>query len=216
MNIKSLSLSILLAASLFAFVPAITSYAASTAAPATSTTTQAEEGKTVEEKGVIGMFGINWKLFLAQLVNFSIILFVLWKWVFGPVTSGLTKRTEKIEASLVDAQKIAEERQTFDSWKQGEMGSVRKEASGIIAQAKQDAEVVRTELLTQAKLEQEKLAANTRAQLEQEKSKMIEEVKGHISELVVSASETILRAKLDPKKDAELIKSALADAGNKQ
>ena len=216
MNIKSLSLSILLAASLFAFVPAITSYAASTAAPTTNTTTQAEEGKTVEEKGVIGMFGINWKLFLAQLVNFSIILFVLWKWVFGPVTSGLTKRTEKIEASLVDAQKIAEERQTFDSWKQGEMGSVRKEASGIIAQAKQDAEVVRTELLTQAKLEQEKLAANTRAQLEQEKSKMIEEVKGHISELVVSASETILRAKLDPKKDAELIKSALADAGNKQ
>ena len=216
MNIKSLSLSILLAASLFAFVPAITSYAASTATPATSTTTQAEEGKTVEEKGVIGMFGINWKLFLAQLVNFSIILFVLWKWVFGPVTSGLTKRTEKIEASLVDAQKIAEERQTFDSWKQGEMGSVRKEASGIIAQAKQDAEVVRAELLTQAKLEQEKLAANTRAQLEQEKSKMIEEVKGHISELVVSASETILRAKLDPKKDAELIKSALADAGNKQ
>ncbi|MBX4188293.1 MAG: hypothetical protein KW793_04140, partial [Candidatus Doudnabacteria bacterium] len=41
----------------------------------------AEAGAHKNSSGVLGTLGINWKLFLAQLINFSIVLFVFWKWV---------------------------------------------------------------------------------------------------------------------------------------
>lgn len=171
-----------------------------------------EHTEKAEDTGIVGMFGLNWKLFLAQLVNFGIILFVLWKWVFGPVTKGLSDRTEKIEHSLADAQKITEERETFDSWKQGEIGKVRMEASGILTQAKVDAEKLKENTLNQTKDEQAKLLVSAQSKLEQEKLAMLASVKTELADLVVAATENLLKQKLDPKKDTGLAEEALRQA----
>ncbi len=165
-----------------------------------------------ENTGIVGMFGLNWKLFVAQLINFAIILFVLWKWVWSPVTKGLAQRTEKIENSLEDAQKISQERETFDSWKQGEISQVRAEAASIISQAKSDAEKVKSDLLDKTKEEQAKLIAAAQVKLEQEKQMMVESAKTELAGLVVGATEKILKQKLDAKKDAALIEDALKEA----
>lgn len=172
----------------------------------------AAEEHTEKDAGIVGMFGLNWKLFLAQLINFGIILFVLWKWVFGPVTKGLADRTQKIETSLQDAEKIAKDRETFDTWKQGEIGTVRSEAAAIIAAAKRDAETLKQSTLEQTKQDQAKLIANAQVKLEQEKQAMLESVKSELAELVVSATSAVLKQKLDPKKDATLIEDALKQA----
>ncbi len=164
------------------------------------------------DPGIAGMFGLDLKLFIAQLVNFAIVLFVLWKWVFRPVAKGLTARTEKIEKSLKDAQQITQDKETFDTWKNAEMSKVQQEASGIITQAKQEAEQLRQKLTDQTKQEQEKIVQQTKAQLEQEKQNAVQVVKGQIADMVVGATETILREKLDDKKDQELIKQALQKA----
>ncbi len=173
------------------------------------------EATAEEDQGVVGLLGLNWKLFIAQLINFGIVLFVLWKWVFGPVAKGLSNRTAKIEASLEEAQKIAEERQTFDSWKNGEIAEVRKEAAGILTKAKAEAESLKTDMISQTKEEQNKLVSQTQVQLEQEKQNIVKEAKAELADLVVNATQAVIKAKLDPKKDAELIKQALAEAGAK-
>ncbi len=100
----------------------------------------AEVANEAAQAGPVQLFGLNWKLFLAQLINFSVVLFVLWKWVFRPVAKGLADRTTKIENSLAEAERIAAERETFDSWKDKEMAQVRQEANQIIVEAKAAAE----------------------------------------------------------------------------
>lgn len=167
------------------------------------------EATAEENSGIVGLFGLNWKLFLAQLINFGIILFVLWKWVWGPVTKGLADRTAKIENSLQEAEKISKDREDFDSWKQGEIATVRREAAGILTEAKQSAEHLRKQSLEQTKAEQEKFVAQTQAKLQQEKENLINEAKQEIASLVVQSTELILREKLSPKKDQELIDKAL-------
>lgn len=195
-----------------------------------ATTEQSAEGGATEsadhssdEKGdhsapepdLLGRFGINWKLFLAQLLNFSIILFVLWKWVFGPVTKGLTERTQKIEKSLADATKIAEERETFDTWKNSELAGVKKEASEILVQAKKDAQALKEQMLGDTKQEQSKLLEQAKQQIENEKALALQEIKAEAAQMIVSATEVVLKSKLDPKKDAELIDNALKNQGGK-
>lgn len=170
--------------------------------------------ETAANPSIVGMFGLDWKLFIAQLVNFGIVLFVLWKWVFRPVAKALTARTEKIEKSLADAQQITQDKETFETWKNAEISKVRVEASQIITEAKQQAEGARQEILDKAKQEQAQVLLQTKNQLETEKQKALSEVKGQIADIVVTASETILREKLTDKKDQELIKQALQQANS--
>ncbi len=218
--------SVLLAIAITSFIPAFSVQAATTkptseaVAPTIensgeqSAVTEPSESKEEpkEKVGIVGMFGLNWKLFLAQLINFAIILFVLWKWVFGPVTSGLTKRTQKIEDSLAEAERIMKDRSDFDSWKKSEIAQARVEASGIITKAKQEAEAVKNDSMAQTKADQTALVEQTRRQLEQEKQLIITEAKVEIADLVVTATETILKEKINSAKDKELIKEALKQA----
>lgn len=202
-------------------VNAATPAATSTTAATTETGSEAADGEhaatdeehAAEEVGIVGMFGINWKLFLAQLINFAIVLFVLWKWVFKPVTKGLSDRTEKIENSLQDAEKIAKDRTDFDSWKQGEISTVRTEATAIITQAKETAEALKADTLKATADEQNNLIEQAKKRLEQEKSAMMESAKSELADIVVQATSTILKAKIDPVKDKQLIDDALKQAG---
>lgn len=158
---------------------------------------------------VAAMFGLNVKLFIAQLINFAIVLFVLWKWVFRPVAKGMTERANKIDASLAEAKRIAEEKQSFDSWKDAEVGKVRQEASVIISQAKTEAESLKSKILQDTKDEQQRVVEQTKAQLENEKAKAVNEIKGEIAGIVVTATEKILREKMTGPKDQELVQQTL-------
>jgi F-type H+-transporting ATPase subunit b len=155
------------------------------------------------------MFGLNAQLFFAQFINFAVVLFVLWKWVFTPVTRALQKRTAKIEASLKHAEDVEVEKAEFENWKAAEMSKVRVEAAGIVSKAKSEAETVRTELLAKAKTEHEKLLLDGRADLARESAQALQEAKGKLAELVVLATEKVLREKLTDKKDAQLAAEAL-------
>ncbi len=192
-------------------------HAATTAATgaATAATTEethdavTEEEHAEEKTGVLGTLGVNWKLLIAQLVNFGIVLFVLWKWVFGPVARGLENRTKKIEQSLADATTITQEKEEFKTWKTKEMSAARGEAALIVTEAKKEAEEAKNKILTEARSEQEKIMEQAKVQLESEKDKALSEIKGEIATLVVAATQKILQEKLDPTKDKELIKQSL-------
>ena len=181
-------------------------------ATAPSNASAEEPGGTVEEptnQGVLGLLGINWKLFVAQLVNFGIVLFVLWKWVFKPVSSGLEARTAKIEKSLHDATDIEQAKKEFEDWKSGAMSTARSEAAQIVSNAKTEAQVVKKEILDEAKADQEKVIAQARDAIEQEKLQAITDIKTEAADLVVAATQKILGQKLDSAKDKELIKQSL-------
>ena len=169
----------------------------------------AEEVAT--EAGITGTFGIDWMKFIAQLINFGIVLFILWKWVFGPVTKKLQERTDKIEKAMRDANSTEKEKQEFAVWKQQEMTKARTEAGGIISQAQTEAGKVKEDILNQAKEEQLKLTEQSRKQIEQEKALALQSAKSELADIITTATEKILRQKLDDKKDKELIKESLND-----
>ena len=48
--------------------------------------------------------GIDLKLLVAQIVNFLILLLVLYKFAYGPIVAMLEKRQKKIEKGLKEAE----------------------------------------------------------------------------------------------------------------
>lgn len=169
----------------------------------------AAEEATATSPNVATMFGLNAKLFIAQLINFGIVLLVLWKWVFTPVTKALQKRTQKIEQALKHAEDMEVQKNEFEQWKALSMQEARKEAAGIVLKSKTDAEQVKTELLAKAKLEQEKLVEAGVNKLVSEQARLMHEARAKLADLVVQATEKVLGEKLNEKKDVELARKAL-------
>lgn len=157
----------------------------------------------------IATLGLNWKIFIAQLINFAVILFVLWRWVFTPVAKKLQERTDRIEKSMRDAASTEKEKQDFEHWKNEQMINTRHEASVIISKAQADAVKAKDEIISQTKEEQQRLIDQAKKQIEQEKILQLQAAKSELADLVVGATEKIIRQKLDGKRDEELIKDML-------
>src|SRR5476649_87408 len=69
-------------------------------------TSQAAEAAAAHGEPATGItkifqdFGISWPFFLAQVVNFSLVAFILWKFAFKPVLATLDERQKKIADGL--------------------------------------------------------------------------------------------------------------------
>lgn len=166
---------------------------------------------TTESVGVLGTLGVNWKLLLAQLVNFSIVLLVLWRWVWRPVVKMLDLRSQRIEQSLKDAARIEEETKALAAKRVEVMREAERGAQAIITEATQAAEVARQEATTQAHAEVEKILRDGKAKIATEKVRMVSDAKAELADLVVRATGKVLEESLDEKHHRVLAERVLRD-----
>ena len=59
-------------------------------------------------ESIIKTFHIDWKLMIAQIINFAIVVGIIWYFAIRPLIKKMTERTKTIEKSLEDAKKIEE------------------------------------------------------------------------------------------------------------
>ncbi|OGE80416.1 MAG: ATP synthase F0 subunit B [Candidatus Doudnabacteria bacterium RIFCSPHIGHO2_01_FULL_45_18] len=163
----------------------------------------------MEHETLLGTLGIDWKLFLAQLINFGIVLFIFWKWIVKPLGKTLTDRQERIEQGLKNTEHTEAEKKKFEEWRVNEMKKVRAEADNILRTTTDTANQIKQETIVDAQHQANKILDQAKTNIESEKIQSMKEIKQEVATLVVMASEKILRGKLDEKKDKELISESM-------
>jgi F-type H+-transporting ATPase subunit b len=153
--------------------------------------------------------GLDWKILIAQIVNFGILLLILWKFAYKPLVKKLHERTDTIDKSLKDAQRIEEELKATEIKRDEAMTRARRDSQELLDKAKAEGEQIKQEMTAKAKTEVEKIVGDAHADIAQAKEKMIAEAKEEIGNLVISSTEQILGDKIDAAKDKELIDKAL-------
>lgn len=149
--------------------------------------------------------GIDWRMFVAQLVNFGILLFILQRFVYKPLLGMLEKREQMVAKSVEDARAIEERLKQAESSYAEMINNARKEASQIMQAAEQNAESRRTQVLEKTKEEVRQIVEQTRASIATEKNHMIEEVRSEMSALLVRASQKLLAGVATPKISQEML-----------
>lgn len=154
--------------------------------------------------------GINGKLFLAQAVNFLILLFVLHRYAYRPMLSFLEERTERIDRGLRDAETAKKKLSETEAQEKEILSAARKEAKALLLAAEESAKKRDTERLTEAERQAARFLEDARHTIEEEKIKMLREARMEIADTVVSVAEKILKEKLDTEKDREFIHRAMS------
>lgn len=162
-----------------------------------------------ETGGPLGTLGINLKFFIAQLVNFAIVLLVLWKWAWKPIMKVLDERSKLIEQSVRDAKCIEDEMKSLDKKQNELMRAAEQRAQAVIVDAERAAAAHQTREAEKTKAEISKLLERGKIEFAAEKEQMMRAARRELASVVVAATEKILVEKLDAEQDQELIKKVL-------
>jgi F-type H+-transporting ATPase subunit b len=154
--------------------------------------------------------GINLNLFLAQLINFGVVVGLLWWLLYKPVTKMLNDRTARIEASLREADDVKKQLANAKSGYEAELTKARQEAAAIVAQAQDRAKAQEAEIVAQARREADRVREEARTQAIQERDQMMREAKDKIAELVTMTASRVLDAELKAAGHDRLIAESLA------
>lgn len=155
-------------------------------------------------------FGVDWRVLIAQFLNFAILLFILWKFGYKPIFKFLEERSKKIEEGIENAA-LAEDRIKQLSVQEAEtMKAAKKEAADILAEARIQGEEGRRRLLDKAREEIGALINQEKESMRLEKAEVLKSIKKETAELVAASLEKILEEKLDAVKDGEVIRKSLA------
>lgn len=163
-----------------------------------------------EPTGGIATLGINLNIFIAQLVNFVVVLLVLWKFAYKPIVKILDDRSKKIELCLFQANEVDARMKKLEIEQKEIIATAKREATLILEAAKQEAEARKLELISSAKKDVEYVVIKGKEQLRSEKTQMLQDAKTELIEMVVSATKKILEKEVDEKASQKIAAEVIA------
>lgn len=160
---------------------------------------------------LITKLGIEWKLLVAQIINFGIIAFVLYKFVYHPVLNMLDKRSKMIEKGIEDAKKSEELLKNIEKMREEKMGETERKVGELLTQAKNDAEGIKKKILEETQLKADDVLRRAQIQIAEEKEKMFEEVKAGAIEFSIQLASKILEKGFSEESQKKLTEAILRE-----
>ena len=135
--------------------------------------------------------GIQWPKLIAQLINFSIVLFVLWRFAYKPVFKLLESRRQKIADSVANADKIKAQLAETEAERKRVLAEAGDQAAKLIEDARAAAARVSEVETQKAIAAAEQIIAKAREAAAQDHAKMLAELKREVGRLVVQTTATV-------------------------
>lgn len=158
---------------------------------------------------LITKLGVEWKLLIAQIINFAILLFVLKKFLYTPLVKFMNARKEKIITGLEKAEKAEQAFAKIQKQKEQELAKIHKQAQEIIVKAKESADKKQQEILKSTEKKAQKIIDDAKQQIKAEKEIMIKQIRGDIAVLVADATQKILEQEMNEQKQKDLTQKTL-------
>ncbi len=142
---------------------------------------------------ILHVFGINWKLFTVQAVNFGIVLFVLTFLLYKPLIRTLEERQERIKKGVEDARAAETARVGAEEESRRTIAEASRKAETVIALAHTKAGEEEKRIVNEAHTEEGRIIEDATKRAQEEKRKILSEGKEEIARMVVLGAERILK-----------------------
>lgn len=145
---------------------------------------------------ILTAFGIDARIIVIQIVNFGLLVAVLWYFLYKPVLKILSDREEKIKKGVLDAQKAEEALSQADQEKSEILKVAHGEAAQIVSRGTAHAEEKGKAILLETAEKAARELENAKATAEELKAQALKESEAEIAKLAMLGAEKILKAEL--------------------
>jgi len=158
---------------------------------------------------LVKTFYIDWKLIIAQAVNFAIVLGVLWYFALEPLQKVMNKRSDDIAKSLEDAKEIEKKLVATDEDRTKILTKAKQGAQEIVKQAYAIGEKKRQEMLDITKQETNEIVVQAKQQIAAAKERLKQELRQETAELVIKATQKVIQDSGVKKPDSREVNEVL-------
>ena len=149
-------------------------------------------------------FGVDWQHLVAQIISFSIVCAVLYKFAYKRILAMLELRREQIRQGIANAEKIKAELDKTETQRQEVLTQAHVQGATFIEEARAAAARVQQEETKKAIATAEQIMAKAREAAAQDHDQMLAELKREIGKLVVEATTTVTGKILTPEDQRRL------------
>ena len=175
----------------------------------------AEHGPAIGEEGVSDS-PVEFKGDLAIWTFFVFLLLVgiLAKFAWSPISRGLEKREHHIAEQIAAAERANAEAKEMLAQYERKLASAQDEVRAIIDEARRNATHTQQQILAQARADAAAEMDRAKREVETAKDQALRELAETSAKLAVELAGKILRAQLDPNQHAQLVNEAVARITN--
>lgn len=149
---------------------------------------------------------IDWFTLIAQIINFIILVFLLWRFLYKPITKTMGERRKRIERQWKEAQQQQEEAQAeAESYRQKQQ-DLEKRREELLNEAKEKAKAEQEKLINQARQEVDKKQAEWQESIQRQQESFLENLRQRVQEVTHKTT----RRALQDLADAELEQRAIS------
>lgn len=158
-----------------------------------------------------GLLSANVGLAFWLGIAFLILMLLLSKYAWGPITSALTERESTIEESITRAERALAEAKQLQADNDAARRDAERQAQTMLRSAREDADALRTAELDKTKAAVLQMQEGARADIAREKEQALAELRSEVASLAVGAAEKILKSNLDADAQRGLVDEFIAD-----
>lgn len=144
-------------------------------------------------------------LMIWTLVIFSILLIILRKFAWKPITDALKSREESIEKAINEAKTARDEVANLKSENEKIIREAKLERDAIIKEAKERGDAIISEAREDAKREGKRILMETKEMVKKEKEIAFSELKSEIADMVVDLASKVIRTELTDKEKQKVL-----------
>ena len=146
-----------------------------------------------------------------EVLSFSILFWILYKYAFPPILKTLETREQKIRESLDQAeQSRATAEQKLKEY-ETKLQAAAKEAEALMAEAKQKAQRLLDENQQRLRAESERIKEEATQDIERERRKAVQDIKDQTADLAILVAEKVIGRSLSDDDHRRFTQEAIAE-----
>ena len=158
-----------------------------------------------------GELGIHLPSLVIYLVNFGLLLVLLYIFGYKPILRMLDQRSATIKDGLDQAEKARLQAARGEEEIKAQLQEARRQGQAIVAQAAQMGEKVKEEARAEARQEAQNLIQRARGEIEMERGEMVDQLRKEFAGLAIRAAEKVIDRSLDREAHRQLIEEVLEE-----
>jgi F-type H+-transporting ATPase subunit b len=164
-----------------------------------------------EEPGIINL---NVTI-LIQAINFLILIFLLSRFLFKPLTKFLADRSAGIEKSLAEAKAAHEGAVRAQAEHQAQIRETQRDIAALREQGQREVEAQRQQLLHASREEAERLIVRAKAEIEAETKRAKASLREEVADIALAAAERLLGRTVNGDDQKRLAEQYVRELGGK-
>ena len=136
---------------------------------------------------------------------FLLLLFLLSKFAWGPITGALEEREKTIEESITRAERALAEAKRLQADNEAARREAERQAQAILRDAREEADRVRNAEVDKTRGQLQQMQAAAQADLERQRQQAVADLRQEVARLAVGAAEKLLGESLNDERQHRLV-----------